>query len=450
MHLLNAKTLELRSFKEHYTSLKYAILSHTWDDDEILFDDISHGGDKIPHHKAAFSKVVGSCKQALLEGLEYIWIDTCCVDKSSSAELSYAINSMFKWYQHSAICYVYLADVNSENLETFKESRWFKRGWTLQELIAPADLCFFDNKWTRLGGRDEFADKISKITSIPTSLLSTAGRNRTYASGDRISLDIQVLLSRFSCAARMSWASNRSTTRPEDMSYCLLGIFDANMPLLYGEGGVKAFKRLQDEILKCSCDQSLLAFEIDDEFVDQNNSIDYIAAHPKLFLDSGKICLGSDINRNLGMINTNQGMEIDLLLCPARVKFARTLEMDFEGWLGLLDCGFADDFTTRPAILLQSVDEKTQDAGIKQLCRWGFGLGRVCDKSDYAYFGRYTRGWLEEMAGKLNSTSSFSIMVSRAIYLSSSSIHLNPRLAIDRMLSKSQPVLILETAALRR
>jgi hypothetical protein len=222
---------------------EYAILSYTWgsDTEEVTFENLKDGTGK---DKAGYAKIRFCAEQAGCDGLRYFWVDTCCIDKSSSAELSEAINSMFKWYQQSSVCYVYLADVKAEDLTTFEEIRWFKRGWTLQELIAPAKLWFFDSEWTRLGGRDEFTDIISKTTSIPSSLLSMEGHYGRTKRRIPFEFDNRDPLSRFSVAARMSWASNRSTTRPEDMAYCLLGIFDINMPLLYGEGGEKAFLRL--------------------------------------------------------------------------------------------------------------------------------------------------------------------------------------------------------------
>jgi hypothetical protein len=161
---------------------------------------------------------------------------SCCIDKKSSAELSEAINSMYRWYQQSAVCYVFLADVSSDKPEIkvqFKSSRWFTRGWTLQELIAPQNVVFYSKEWRILGTKsdDEMTIFLSLITRI----------DEEYVNGKDINLA--------SISKRMSWASSRRTTRTEDIAYCLLGIFDLNMPLLYGEGK-RAFRRLQEEILK--------------------------------------------------------------------------------------------------------------------------------------------------------------------------------------------------------
>ncbi|KAI9713593.1 MAG: hypothetical protein M1820_000975 [Bogoriella megaspora] len=225
----------------------YAILSHTWGDSEVLYEHLKNG---TASTRAAYSKVSSCCKLAAKQGYRYIWIDTCNIDKSSSAELQEAINSMFKWYQRAAVCFVYLADVSTPAMisrdSEFARSRWFKRGWTLQELIAPPKLLFYSHEWEEIGelGRNE-SDliKLEAITRIRARVL----RHETPL------VDISV-------AERMSWAARRMTTRDEDIAYCLLGIFDVNMPLLYGEGK-KAFIRLQEEIMKTSDDTSIFAWE---------------------------------------------------------------------------------------------------------------------------------------------------------------------------------------------
>jgi hypothetical protein len=175
-------------------------------------------------------------------------MNRCCIDKSSSAELSEAINSMFRWYQKATVCYVYLADVsrdmaqpNGYDHSEIARSRWFARGWTLQELIAPSNLIFYAKEWHRIGTKNDMCDFISETTRIDVEILQGQ--------------DLELV----SVAKRMCWASNRTTTRVEDIAYCLLGIFDINMPLLYGEGK-KAFLRLQEEILKVSGDHSLFAW----------------------------------------------------------------------------------------------------------------------------------------------------------------------------------------------
>lgn len=198
---------------------------------------------------AGYAKIEYSCKQALEDNLEYVWIDTCNIDKSSSAELSEAINSMFRWYKKSSVCYAFLEDLDfsSDSDEAVHSSslaacRWFTRGWTLQELIAPDDLVIYGRGWTRFGTKEEKKKPLSLITGIDEDILT----------GPLTCNDASV-------ARRMSWAARRQTTRTEDASYCLLGIFDVNVPLLYGEGD-KAFFRLQEQILKASNDMTILAW----------------------------------------------------------------------------------------------------------------------------------------------------------------------------------------------
>jgi Heterokaryon incompatibility protein (HET) len=182
---------------------------------------------------AGYRKILACCARARRYGYTWVWIDTCCIDKTSSAELSESINSVFKWYQAAAICYAYLLDVELIIVEgrgsypSLKESLWFTRGWTLQELISPTEVLFLDGNWSEIGTRTSLANEITVITGIP---------NITY-----ISLDT------FSVAQKMSWASKRKTRRVEDIASCLLSLFEVNMPMLYGEGK-RAFIRLQEEI----------------------------------------------------------------------------------------------------------------------------------------------------------------------------------------------------------
>ncbi|TEY70326.1 hypothetical protein BOTCAL_0106g00010 [Botryotinia calthae] len=218
---------------------EYAILSHTWgaDTDELTFQDLKNN---TGQNKSGYRKLQFCGEQAKRDGLQYFWVDTCCIDKSSSAELQEAINSMFRWYRNAARCYVYLADVSTSGhnqadlswQSIFKAGRWFTRGWTLQELIAPRSVEFFCSDGLLLGDKTSLEQVIHEITGIETSALH--GQN----------------LSDYSVDQRMSWAKNRETKREEDRAYCLLGIFDVHMPLIYGERSESAFRRLREEIEK--------------------------------------------------------------------------------------------------------------------------------------------------------------------------------------------------------
>ena len=222
MRLLNTKTVQLEEFNEADCP-RYAILSHTWGNGEVTFQELQQ--EKTPAQKAGYEKIVKTCREALARGLNYAWVDTCCIDKSSSAELSEVINSMFRWYAKAEVCFAYLSDIRTgASFRKLVESRWFTRGWTLQELIAPPMLLFFDNNWQLIGNRSAFRFLIASSTGIGADFLR-----------DDMT-DIHHRLGFASVAQRMSWAAKRNTTRVEDLAYCLLGIFDINMPLLYGEG----------------------------------------------------------------------------------------------------------------------------------------------------------------------------------------------------------------------
>ncbi|KAL5325418.1 hypothetical protein ACEPPN_006543 [Leptodophora sp. 'Broadleaf-Isolate-01'] len=222
---------------------EYAIFSHRWGAEEVTLADLLNGTDK---KMAGYRKIQFCGEQAKRDGLQYFWVDTCCIDKSNSTELAEAINSMFRWYQGATKCFVHLSDVSRPACDaddrsnelpweaTFRKSRWFTRGWTLQELIAPASVEFFSKEGELLGNKASLERQICEITGIPVKALRGSP------------------LSDFSVNERMSWAENRETTRKEDQAYSLLGIFDVNISLIYGEGREKALKRLREEIDKAS------------------------------------------------------------------------------------------------------------------------------------------------------------------------------------------------------
>ena len=246
MRLLNSKKQTLEEFMDDVPA--YAILSHTWGRHEVTLQDLARPAQESTKD---FAKIEGACELAARSGYDYIWIDTCCIDKTSSAELSEAINSMFRWYQEAAMCYVYLSDLRSTTRHLSESElascRWFRRGWTLQELIAPLCIIFVDRDWVEVGSKDTLLSWISHITTIPEDVLLEP--DEIYC---------------LPAATKMSWAAMRQTTRIEDMAYCLLGLFDVHMPLLYGEGR-QAFRRLQEEILKRTDDLSLLAWSPEGE-----------------------------------------------------------------------------------------------------------------------------------------------------------------------------------------
>ncbi|KXJ86466.1 heterokaryon incompatibility protein-domain-containing protein, partial [Microdochium bolleyi] len=243
MRLLRVNTLEPVEFMPNAIP-PYAILSHTWDIDEVSYQELV-STDKSWQSKAGWAKIRGCARKAAADGHGYIWVDTCCIDKKSSAELQEAINSMFQWYSRAQVCYAYLSDVSiASPFETssFRQARWWSRGWTLQELLAPEQMVFFDRDWYEIGRKDQLLEEVEQISNIGRIILGHPG-----------------IIHCASIAERMSWMAGRSTTREEDLAYCLLGIFDIHMPMLYGEGH-NAFSRLQQEIMKASDDMTLLAW----------------------------------------------------------------------------------------------------------------------------------------------------------------------------------------------
>lgn len=213
----------------------YVILSHTWldDEDEVTYKDLikGRGRDKIGYQKIDFC-----AKRAISDGFEYLWIDSCCINKSDLMELQYAINSMFSWYQNASKCYVYLTDVSMGSsaggawMSEFPKTRWVTRGWTLQELIAPSSVEFFASGGDRLGDKLSLESQLHDMTGIPIKALRNAP------------------LREFDEHERMSWMKNRQTKYSEDKAYALLGIFNIQMPLIYGEGEQNAFFRLKETI----------------------------------------------------------------------------------------------------------------------------------------------------------------------------------------------------------
>jgi hypothetical protein len=332
MRLIDVETLGLRSFTDDCIP-RYAILSHTWGADEVSYLELvwinrikALSGSSDPPSvssstitlinqdeqsntmlasmemllrdnwhpnttsssrteedfmkRPGYSKIVNAAREVQDLKLKWIWIDTCCIDKSSSAELQEAINSMYRWYSNAEVCLVYLSDIARPNIgdtrtasefarAAFQSCRWTRRGWTLQELLAPITCRFYLQDWRYMGEKIEFLEELSHATGIPNPVLENPG-----------------LVQEVSVAERMSWAANRETTRSEDIGYCLLGLFDIQMPLLYGEGN-KAFIRLQEEILRTTDDYSLFAWRAITS--DKSTYRGLLARSPIEFRDCGSI-----------------------------------------------------------------------------------------------------------------------------------------------------------------
>ena len=310
MRLLNTQASSFKEFFEAQTP-KYAIISHRWAHSEVSYKEMLNyqaresenagsGFDcvsKVKDGTTGISKILDLCRVARTEGYNCVWIDTCCIDSRSSAEVSEAINSMFKWYQKASRCYACLADVSSADAE-FNHSEWFTRGWTIQELLAPKRLRFYNSQWEPLGPRIQLAKEVAAITGIEKRYL----RGPEYVSAASV-------------AAKMSWASRRKTTIEEDTAYCLLGLFDLNMPPLYGEGR-KAFIRLQLEILKRSVDESIFAWHAP-EWISG-----LLAPWPTAFADSGYILNFNRPDNLQRSVSTSKNLGIELELPQWRTQLA--------------------------------------------------------------------------------------------------------------------------------
>ncbi|KAI8634849.1 heterokaryon incompatibility protein-domain-containing protein [Xylariaceae sp. FL1651] len=296
----------------------YAILSHTWQDEEVSFQDFQNVN--YDRTRKVFSKITETCRLSRKANLRWAWVDTCCINKESSAELTEAINSMFRWYRNAAVCFVYLSDLPPgrtsspisretpagipEDGETirrdltqsgFRDCRWFTRGWTLQEMLAPAKLEFRDSSWDLRGTKRYLCSYLAEITGVDSAALNNSRPLRSY-----------------SIAARMCWVSRRETTRVEDMAYCLLGIFDIFMPMIYGEGP-NAFIRLQEEICKSTDDMSLFAWNPMDHGTRTFRGI--FAHSSREFCNSGSIIpFPPSRRREREFAITNRGVRFECLI----------------------------------------------------------------------------------------------------------------------------------------
>jgi len=354
MRLINVETLEMKEFFD-VSIPPYAILSHTWGSDEVSYQDWQAVADfpalleasrpfserlgvmdpftalrqakvNAIASRAGYQKILDLCsavracpfdwKPPPSERPCWAWVDTCCIDKTSSAELSEAINSMFKWYAQSEMCLVYLSDVPGDSRppfhpdSAFRTSRWFTRGWTLQELLAPSVLCFYSQDWKPIGWLFKKHEAPETTSSLVPTVAELTGIPIHIISGARVD--------NAAVSAKMSWVSKRQTTRVEDMAYCMLGLFGVHMPLLYGEGH-RAFTRLQEEIIKVSVDHTIFAWRYGADMPQPgatktrfNNLLaespsDFVRGNP---LSYSRFALGGPKDTSFQM--TNRGLHIRL------------------------------------------------------------------------------------------------------------------------------------------
>lgn len=350
MWLLNVHSIQLEEILDESQRPPYAILSHRWRAEEVSFAELSERRE-LAEKKLGFVKIRKCCNVVKSQfQLDYVWVDTCCIDKRNSADLQEAINSMYSYYEHSTACIVYLDDVKVQPLEpsgwftALKHSEWFKRGWTLQELLASKSRSFYGAEWTALGTCHSmkehtvasfFHDAVSKAAHVPLDVL--LGRKK---------------VEEFCIAHRMSWAAPRRTTRPEDISYSLMGLFRVNIPILYGEGAAKAFERLQQEILKSSFDQSIFVWRRPS--TPGVTSSGLLASSPAHFMDTPEDLFLGRPGVLTPIAANSLGLTIHTLLLKADAN--RTLFDMTEGYFAIFPCAIPDENYHRIlAIVLQEI-----------------------------------------------------------------------------------------------
>lgn len=321
MRLINTSTLQLEDFLGDEVP-SYAILSHTWTKEEVTLQEWQKSK-WATRSKAGYKKVRAACAVAKAQNHKWLWADTVCIDKTSSADLSEAINSMYAWYRESAECFAYLVDVDTRVLvgnqvqADVTKSRWFTRGWTVQELLAPSHLTFYDKQWKRLGTKEHYSEAIEAKTGIDSEFM-------VLHDDDRHGIPV---------FQRMTWFAGRKTTRIEDVAYCMLGVFDINMPLLYGEGR-KAFMRLQHEILRKQNDHTIFAWVNSRPFLTRG----VLATSPEAFADFRDLMVANLQNfwsRKAPYHMTNIGISI-------RLPLLRTAR-DLIGFLEVKACGIDEE-----------------------------------------------------------------------------------------------------------
>lgn len=314
MHLIDTATFQLHTVVSEEDE-DYAILSHRWREGEVLYEDIEGFQSS---RKEGVAKLQAFCAEARQyadsrssrnRGFRYVWADTCCIDKKSSAELSEAINSMYKYYSTATVCMAYLDDVHvafsDPDFESqFRRSEWFTRCWTLQELIAPSEVVFYNARWERLSTKAHLRLLLSDITGVDAEALCGLPLNQ------------------YSVAERMAWAANRKATRREDVAYSLIGLFNVNMPMLYGEG-TKAYERLQEEILRETDDETIFAWSSTTISPTDTLSGGLFAPSPVYFQGCQNLKCCSVHKKPQSFTMTNQGIAGSFMMQKSFTRFGK-------------------------------------------------------------------------------------------------------------------------------
>jgi hypothetical protein len=342
MRLLNTHTLEFEEFVGRPEE-DYAILSHRSGDEEVSYKEFRKSREAVKH-RAGYKKIAEFCEISKQRGYRLAWIDTCCIDKRSSAELSEVLNSMFEWYQNSSECYVWLEDY-SGNLDDLHKCTWFKRAWTLQEMLAPERVVFFTLDWKVIGHKI-FTPALGDLP-CPCELKTPAGLTLVgqnlipwlaKASGIPETYLLGTKVHYASVAARMSWASHRSATRVEDCAYSLMGFFGINMPMLYGEG-TAAFRRLQEEIMRNNDDSSIFCYK-------SSGFFELMARGPECFAHRGNVTEGH-IQSAEPYSFTNRGLRLFTTASTSQFAFLSGGKLTWESTVYRIDLGC--DVPERPS-----------------------------------------------------------------------------------------------------
>jgi hypothetical protein len=386
MRLLNSTTLDFKMFNDEELP-PYAILSHTWGSDEVGYQEVRYlqrmaalppnlkqnwaciisleaaagldigkeGMVPIPC-RAGYHKIQHTASIAKRNGLQWFWVDTCCIDKSSSAELQEAINSMYRWYQLSTLCIVFLENATlagttqsaqSQFEKMLQQSKWITRGWTLQELIAPRAVTFYDSSWSLILEKRDALEQLRKVTGIPEYVL---------ASGD---------LSRASVAQKMSWAAARTTSRIEDIAYSLLGIFGVHMPMLYGERE-NAFLRLQEEIMRRTSDDSIFAWGSAPESSFRGLGTSFSTYRGLLAKSPEEFRYSASVRRGNGTFAiSNMGVRIDMDILRNSFK-----EWDEDLYLGRLNAVSSEDGENIAIVLRQFGEQEYARVACHEFRYW--------------------------------------------------------------------------------
>ncbi|KAJ8519460.1 hypothetical protein ONZ45_g3573 [Pleurotus djamor] len=395
---------------------RYAILSHTWANRELGFRDVNvEGGMGVGslEKKEGYAKLDGMCRVAGEFMCRYVWFDAVCIDKSNTMEMEETIHSMWKWYQNAYICIVHLSNTNlklpsypanssvsptgprrrgDSKRKQLKEDPWFRRGWTLPELLAPKRIKFYLGDWTKMDQRVGRRFDICRVQEEGFDF------GAEYVQFLRLVADAatvpvcavkQFSLRTHSAPEVFHWISKRITTRPEDLSYCLMGMLDIHIPIIYGEGHENAFYRLQSACLQSS--PSRLIFHW---FGMPSPKNSMIAADPSAFKHTGtyegyvdgQLLFRDHMDIDTSFVLTNAGLRMMVTLFDVRVVSVHPYDEMYDHFR----CAIFEDDDTE--ILALKAHRAVGTIPRSQVGVYADGLAVLLGKQTQAgHFKRYSR-----------------------------------------------------------